>query len=270
MGSPVRRGRSGYFGPTTSPASSWSTRLRATASRCRRSKGTSNRSPPPPRPSDITPATSPCSHPSPATVTFKCPAACPGWASPPMPRRRSRRAPPSTAARVRRGVLPEIVRTKSVAADLREAGYTAEHVREFIHRLKPLTIAGLVTAYEQAMDDGQASLRRQAGWTGGATLLPARPLAAPRDRPAPARPPLPGVTADEYQSRSACPSACAARRRRQLHRAPPDPDHPRRRVHRLVSLMGVGLAMDRTWTCGRGGRGGAGRRCGGCCRSPCR
>jgi hypothetical protein len=48
------------------------------------------------------------------------------------------------------------VRTK-VWPQFREAGYTAEQLREFIHRLKPLTIAGLVTAYEQAIDDSQAS-----------------------------------------------------------------------------------------------------------------
>jgi DNA-binding transcriptional MerR regulator len=52
--------------------------------------------------------------------------------------------------------LSEIVRTK-VWPQFREAGYTAEQLREFIHRLKPLTIAGLVTAYEQAIDDSQAS-----------------------------------------------------------------------------------------------------------------
>ena len=33
---------------------------------------------------------------------------------------------------------------------------TAEQLREFIHRLKPLTIAGLVTAYEQAIDESAA------------------------------------------------------------------------------------------------------------------
>jgi hypothetical protein len=52
--------------------------------------------------------------------------------------------------------LSEIVRTK-VWPQFREAGYTAEQLREFIHRLKPLTIAGLVTAYEQAIDESQAS-----------------------------------------------------------------------------------------------------------------
>ena len=38
----------------------------------------------------------------------------------------------------------------------------------------------------------------------------------------------------------------------------------------LVSLMGVGLAIDRTLDPGRGRRGAPGRRCGGCCSSPCR
>ena len=51
--------------------------------------------------------------------------------------------------------LSEIVRTK-VWPQFREAGYTAEQLREFVHRLKPLTIAGLVTAYEQAIDESQA------------------------------------------------------------------------------------------------------------------
>jgi len=52
--------------------------------------------------------------------------------------------------------LSEIVRTM-VWPQFREAGYTAEQLREFIHRLKPLTIAGLVTAYEQAIDESQAA-----------------------------------------------------------------------------------------------------------------
>ena len=39
----------------------------------------------------------------------------------------------------------------------RERGGTAEQLREFVHRLKPLTIAGLVTAYEQAIDESSAS-----------------------------------------------------------------------------------------------------------------
>ena len=52
--------------------------------------------------------------------------------------------------------LSEIVRTM-VWPQFREAGYTAEQLREFIHRLKPLTIAGLVTAYEQAIDESQAT-----------------------------------------------------------------------------------------------------------------
>ena len=52
--------------------------------------------------------------------------------------------------------LSEIVRDK-VWPQFREAGYTAEQLREFIHRLKPLTIAGLVGAYEQAIDESQAT-----------------------------------------------------------------------------------------------------------------
>lgn len=56
--------------------------------------------------------------------------------------------------------LSEIVRT-TVWPQFREAGYTAEQLREFIHRLKPLTIAGLVTAYEQAIDESQAAYDRR-------------------------------------------------------------------------------------------------------------
>jgi len=52
--------------------------------------------------------------------------------------------------------LSEIVRTMVWPA-FRERGGTAEQLREFVHRLKPLTIAGLVTAYEQAMDESSAS-----------------------------------------------------------------------------------------------------------------
>ena len=52
--------------------------------------------------------------------------------------------------------LSDIVRTM-VWPQFRDAGYTAEQLREFVHRLKPLTIAGLVTAYEQAIDESQAT-----------------------------------------------------------------------------------------------------------------
>ena len=52
--------------------------------------------------------------------------------------------------------LSEIVRTM-VWPQFRERGGTAEQLREFVHRLKPLTIAGLVTAYEQAIDQSSAS-----------------------------------------------------------------------------------------------------------------
>lgn len=52
--------------------------------------------------------------------------------------------------------LSEIVRTM-VWPQFRERGGTAEELREFVHRLKPLTIAGLVMAYEQAIDESQAA-----------------------------------------------------------------------------------------------------------------
>lgn len=70
--------------------------------------------------------------------------------------------------------LSEIVRTK-VWPQFREAGYTAEQLREFIHRLKPLTIAGLVTAYEQAIDESQAAYDARPG-----ALRPDRGRVAPR------------------------------------------------------------------------------------------
>ena len=53
--------------------------------------------------------------------------------------------------------LSEIVRTM-VWPQFREHGYTAEQLREFIHRLKPLTIAGAgQRRYEQAIDESQAT-----------------------------------------------------------------------------------------------------------------
>lgn len=52
--------------------------------------------------------------------------------------------------------LSEVVRTLVWPA-FREAGGTAEQLRELVHRLKPLTVAGLVSAYEQAMDESSAS-----------------------------------------------------------------------------------------------------------------
>ena len=52
--------------------------------------------------------------------------------------------------------LSEVVRTL-VWPPFREAGGTAEQLREMVHRLKPLTVAGLVAAYEQAMDDSAAA-----------------------------------------------------------------------------------------------------------------
>lgn len=52
--------------------------------------------------------------------------------------------------------LSEIVRTL-IWPEFRASGGTAEQLRELIHRLKPLTIAGLMTAYEQAIDESSAS-----------------------------------------------------------------------------------------------------------------
>ena len=57
--------------------------------------------------------------------------------------------------------LSEIVRTL-VWPPFREAGGTAEQLREMVHRLKPLTVAGLVAAYEQAMDDSAAAYDEKA------------------------------------------------------------------------------------------------------------
>lgn len=56
--------------------------------------------------------------------------------------------------------LSEIVRTHVWPA-VREAGGSVEVLREMIHRLKPLTIAGLVTAYERAMDSSADSYERR-------------------------------------------------------------------------------------------------------------
>ena len=52
--------------------------------------------------------------------------------------------------------LSEIVRTHVWPA-VRDAGGDVEKLRELVHRLKPLTIAGLVTAYEKAMDESAES-----------------------------------------------------------------------------------------------------------------
>jgi DNA-binding transcriptional MerR regulator len=52
--------------------------------------------------------------------------------------------------------LSEIVRTL-MWPEFRDAGGTVEQLRELVHRLKPLTIAGLMTAYEQAIDESSAS-----------------------------------------------------------------------------------------------------------------
>lgn len=52
--------------------------------------------------------------------------------------------------------LSEIVRAL-VWPEFRARGGDADQLRELVHRLKPLTVAGLVTAYEQAMDASAAS-----------------------------------------------------------------------------------------------------------------
>lgn len=52
--------------------------------------------------------------------------------------------------------LSDIVRTL-IWPEFRDAGGSVEQLRELVHRLKPLTIAGLITAYEQAMDASAAS-----------------------------------------------------------------------------------------------------------------
>ena len=57
--------------------------------------------------------------------------------------------------------LSEIVRDL-VWPEFRRAGGTAEGLRELIHRLKPLTIAGLVTAYEDAIDTSAEHYDRKA------------------------------------------------------------------------------------------------------------
>ena len=44
---------------------------------------------------------------------------------------------------------------------MRDAGGSVEDLRALVHRLKPLTIAGLVTAYEQAMDASSDSYERR-------------------------------------------------------------------------------------------------------------
>lgn len=56
--------------------------------------------------------------------------------------------------------LSEIVRTY-VWPSVREKGGSVEDLRALVHRLKPLTIAGLVTAYEQAMDESADSYERR-------------------------------------------------------------------------------------------------------------
>ncbi|PUA81326.1 MerR family transcriptional regulator [Nocardioides currus] len=56
--------------------------------------------------------------------------------------------------------LSEIVRTHVWPA-VRDRGGSVEDLRALVHRLKPLTIAGLVSAYEQAMDESADSYERR-------------------------------------------------------------------------------------------------------------
>lgn len=56
--------------------------------------------------------------------------------------------------------LSEIVRAHLWPA-VRDAGGDIENLRELVHRLKPLTIAGLMSAYEQAMDASSDSYERR-------------------------------------------------------------------------------------------------------------
>ncbi|HXH80610.1 MerR family transcriptional regulator [Nocardioides sp.] len=56
--------------------------------------------------------------------------------------------------------LSEIVRTHVWPA-VRDAGGSVEDLHHLVRRLKPLTIAGLVTAYEQAMDASADSYERR-------------------------------------------------------------------------------------------------------------
>jgi len=55
--------------------------------------------------------------------------------------------------------LSEIVRAHVWPA-VRDAGGSVDDLRHLVHRLKPLTIAGLVTAYEKAMDESADSYRQ--------------------------------------------------------------------------------------------------------------
>lgn len=56
--------------------------------------------------------------------------------------------------------LSEIVRSHMWPA-VREAGGDVEDLRLLVHRLKPLTIAGLISAYELAMDESADSYERK-------------------------------------------------------------------------------------------------------------
>ena len=54
--------------------------------------------------------------------------------------------------------LSEVVR-RHIWPAFRDAGGTPEQLRAFVHKLKPLTVAGLVAAYEQAIDAEAASFQ---------------------------------------------------------------------------------------------------------------
>jgi DNA-binding transcriptional MerR regulator len=60
--------------------------------------------------------------------------------------------------------LSQIVRN-FVWPVVRDAGGDVENLRELVHRLKPLTIAGLVSAYERAMDESSDAYARRSSRT---------------------------------------------------------------------------------------------------------
>ena len=145
--------------PTTSPGSSWCASCRATASRCRRSRGTSTAIP-----DDATPVrhrAAPLAarpgHRGPrrrrARRTVRA------WASPPRRPRPSPRCTPSTAGRSPtsspRSSAPWCGRSSATPAA------RAEQLREFVHRLKPLTIAGLVDGLRAGHRREPGGVRRQ-------------------------------------------------------------------------------------------------------------
>ena len=142
--------------PTTSPASSWSASSRATASPSSAIEKYVERIPATATPSDIALPPLPARARRPASATSTSPRAWPSLGIPPEAAQRGRaRSTPSHGRQVA-AELSEIVRTL-VWPPFREAGGTVEQLRELVHRLKPLTIAGLVTAYEQAIDESVAT-----------------------------------------------------------------------------------------------------------------